>query len=78
MEMLTRCSRQGGWVLLQNIHLTPQWTAGPLTSFVMRLGQAGVHEEFRRVGEKGGEGRRCISTGPARPLTAQKACLGDF
>lgn len=54
MEMLTRFSRQGGWVLLQNIHLTPAWTAGPLTSFVTRLGQAGVHEEFRCVG--GGAG----------------------
>ena len=30
MNSLNHAHKEGGWVLLQNIHLTIEWTAGPL------------------------------------------------
>ena len=36
----------GGWVLLQNIHLTIDWTSGPLEKKVDKLSE-GAHENFR-------------------------------
>jgi len=36
----------GGWVLLQNIHLTIGWTSGPLEKAVDKLAQ-GSHPDFR-------------------------------
>ena len=66
MDALRAAHARGGWVLLQNIHLTIDWTAGPLSAAVDKLG-AGAHPDFRcarewRVGVErwwfGGRGRR--------------------
>ena len=46
MEALERARQQGGWVLLQNIHLTIDWTAGPLEKCVDKLAE-GAHPDFR-------------------------------
>ena len=48
MTQLARAREVGGWVLLQNIHLTIGWTAGPLEKAVDKLAQ-GSHPDFRRV-----------------------------
>ena len=42
-----QCTHQnGGWILLQNIHLTIDWTSGPLKKRIDKLGE-GAHREFR-------------------------------
>ena len=46
MDALERARREGGWVLLQNIHLTIDWTAGPLEKRVDKLAE-GAHADFR-------------------------------
>ena len=46
MNSLRNAQKNGGWVLLQNIHLTIDWTAGPLEKVVDKLSE-GAHEEFR-------------------------------
>ena len=46
MNNLTNFHKNGGWVLLQNIHLTIDWTNGPLEKTVDKLAD-GAHEEFR-------------------------------
>ena len=46
MNNLTNFHKNGGWVLLQNIHLTIDWTNGPLEKVVDKLAE-GAHEEFR-------------------------------
>lgn len=46
MEALEKARRDGGWVLLQNIHLTIDWTAGPLEKRVDKLAE-GAHADFR-------------------------------
>ncbi|GBF97683.1 flagellar outer dynein arm heavy chain beta [Raphidocelis subcapitata] len=46
MAALETAHRSGGWVLLQNIHLTIDWTAGPLEKRVDKLTE-GAHPEFR-------------------------------
>ena len=48
MAQLTQARQAGGWVLLQNIHLTIDWTAGPLEKAVDKLAQ-GSHPDFRRA-----------------------------
>ena len=48
MAQLTQARAAGGWVLLQNIHLTIDWTAGPLEKAVDKLA-AGGHPDFRRA-----------------------------
>ena len=45
MNNLTNFHKNGGWVLLQNIHLTIDWTNGPLEKTVDKLAD-GAHEEF--------------------------------
>lgn len=37
MNSLTHAHQNGGWVLLQNIHLTIEWTSGPLEKKVSAL-----------------------------------------
>ena len=46
MSWLTNFHKNGGWVLLQNIHLTIDWTNGPLEKTVDKLAD-GAHDEFR-------------------------------
>ena len=48
MAQLTQARAAGGWVLLQNIHLTIDWTAGPLEKAVDKLA-IGSHPDFRHV-----------------------------
>lgn len=48
MAQLTQARAAGGWVLLQNIHLTIDWTAGPLEKAVDKLAVGG-HPDFRRA-----------------------------
>ena len=46
MERLSHAHAHGGWVLLQNIHLTIDWTSGPLEKRVDKLAE-GAHPDFR-------------------------------
>ncbi|MEW5311809.1 MAG: hypothetical protein WDW38_003494 [Sanguina aurantia] len=46
MNHLNNAHKNGGWVLLQNIHLTIEWTSGPLEKKVDKLGE-GAHPDFR-------------------------------
>ena len=46
MNNLKNFHKSGGWVLLQNIHLTIDWTNGPLEKTVDKLAE-GAHENFR-------------------------------
>lgn len=46
MNHLTHAHKNGGWVLLQNIHLTIDWTSGPLEKRVDKLAE-GAHPDFR-------------------------------
>lgn len=46
MNNLNNAHKNGGWVLLQNIHLTIEWTSGPLEKKVDKLVE-GAHPEFR-------------------------------
>jgi dynein heavy chain len=46
MNALNNAHKNGGWVLLQNIHLTIDWTSGPLEKKVDKLAE-GAHPEFR-------------------------------
>ena len=46
MEALETAVEHGGWVLLQNVHLTIEWTSGPLEKFIDRL-PGNVHHGFR-------------------------------
>lgn len=46
MSALENGARNGGWVLLQNIHLTIDWTTGPLDKRVDKLAD-GAHPDFR-------------------------------
>ena len=46
MERLAAARKSGGWLLLQNIHLTIEWTNGELEKLVDKLGE-GSHPDFR-------------------------------
>ena len=46
MHALESAWNSGGWVLLQNIHLTIDWTTGPLEKRVDKLAD-GAHPAFR-------------------------------
>ena len=46
MKKLAHMRKNGGWVLLQNIHLTIDWTCGILNEIVDKLAE-GSHENFR-------------------------------
>ena len=46
MNNLNSAHKNGGWVLLQNIHLTIDWTSGPLEKKVDKLTE-GAHPDFR-------------------------------
>ncbi|CAD7696266.1 unnamed protein product [Ostreobium quekettii] len=46
MNNLNNAHKNGGWVLLQNIHLTIDWTSGPLEKKVDKLAE-GAHQDFR-------------------------------
>jgi dynein heavy chain, axonemal len=46
MNHLNNYHRNGGWVLLQNVHLTIDWTSGPLEKKVDKLVE-GAHPDFR-------------------------------
>lgn len=46
MTHLTHAHKNGGWVLLQNIHLTIDWTSGPLEKRIDKLAD-GAHPDFR-------------------------------
>ena len=39
-RLVARAAREGGWVLLQNVHLTMDWTSGPLAVTIDRLAAA--------------------------------------
>ncbi|KFM23536.1 Dynein beta chain, flagellar outer arm [Auxenochlorella protothecoides] len=49
MRQLEKAFREGAWVLLQNIHLTLDWTRGALSTFVSQLPQRGAHANFRTI-----------------------------
>jgi dynein heavy chain len=46
MNHLNHCHKNGGWVLLQNIHLTIDWTSSALEKKVDKLTE-GAHPDFR-------------------------------
>lgn len=46
MAALSAAHKHGGWVLLQNIHLTIDWTSGTLDKAVDKLAE-GAHPGFR-------------------------------
>lgn len=46
MSRLATARKEGGWVLLQNIHLTIDWTSGPLEKLIDKLSED-THEDFR-------------------------------
>lgn len=46
MNHLMHAHKNGGWVLLQNIHLTIDWTSGPLEKRIDKLAD-GAHPDFR-------------------------------
>ena len=46
MNHLNNAHKNGGWVLLQNIHLTIDWTAGALEKKVDKLAE-NAHPDFR-------------------------------
>lgn len=46
MSRLEMARKLGGWVLLQNIHLTIDWTSGPLEKLIDKLSE-GTHNDFR-------------------------------
>jgi dynein heavy chain len=46
MERLAAARKHGGWLLLQNIHLTIEWTNGVLEKVVDKLAE-GSHPDFR-------------------------------
>lgn len=46
MKKLEEAHKDGNWLLLQNIHLTMDWTNGPLEKFVDKLSE-GAHPDFR-------------------------------
>lgn len=46
LECLQRAHKNGGWVLLQNIHLTIEWTHTVLDKYVDKLAE-GAHPDFR-------------------------------
>ncbi len=48
MNHLNQAHKNGGWVLLQNIHLTIDWTSGPLEKRIDKLAD-GAHPDFRCV-----------------------------
>eukprot|EP00898_Chlorokybus_atmophyticus_P007698 jgi/Chlat1/792/Chrsp104S01257 len=48
MRALERARSEGSWVLLQNIHLTPSWTAGPLQRVIDSLS---AHVEKTAAGD---------------------------
>eukprot|EP00741_Cyanophora_paradoxa_P005992 tig00000955_g5810.t1 len=43
---LEKAHRSGGWVVLQNVHLTPRWTGGYLEKRMDKIAD-GAHEDFR-------------------------------
>eukprot|EP00736_Rhodelphis_marinus_P010572 Rmarinus@m.9666 len=43
---LESAHKNGGWVMLQNIHLTPKWTGGSLEKRLDKIAE-GAHPEFR-------------------------------
>lgn len=45
-KALARARKEGGWVLLQNVHLTIDWTSGELVKVVDKLAED-THEDFR-------------------------------
>lgn len=51
MNHLTHAHKNGGWVLLQNIHLTIDWTSGALEKKVDKLAE-GAHPDFRCGGQR--------------------------
>lgn len=49
MAALDAAHKGGGWVLLQNVHLTIDWTSTLLEKRVDKLAE-GAHPDFRRGG----------------------------
>merc|ERR1711959_169523 len=45
-KAVEHAAKNGGWVFLQNIHLTPNWTAGYLEKRLDNIAE-GTHESFR-------------------------------
>ena len=71
MAALTGAHMSGGWVLLQNIHLTIEWTAGPLEKMVDKLAE-GAHPDFRRA--RAGTGPRPWAPGASHTTGQHGAC----
>ena len=46
MSRIAVARKEGGWVLLQNVHLTIDWTSGPLEKLIDKLLED-THEDFR-------------------------------
>ncbi|CAG9462750.1 unnamed protein product [Pedinophyceae sp. YPF-701] len=47
MRALQKARKNGGWCLLQNVHLTIDWTAGALVKVCDKLEEEGTHDDFR-------------------------------
>ena len=75
MNQLTNMHKNGGWVLLQNIHLTIDWTSGPLEKKVDKLTE-GAHPDFR-WGLPGPAGQ-CASCSACGPLMQQQGDRPPF
>ena len=70
MSYLTTAHREGGWVLLQNIHLTIDWTCGPLEKMVR--GRTRVHCVCGGgCGQPGAHERSCDSLTSLQPHHAR-------
>jgi Dynein heavy chain region D6 P-loop domain len=72
MAALAHAHKNGGWVLLQNIHLTIDWTSGPLEKRVDKLAE-GAHPDFRC-----GRGHGTLRNSPDKnrwSLFFARACL---
>ena len=67
MARLAHARKEGGWVLLQNIHLTIDWTAGPLEKAVDKLSE-GSHPDFRWA--------PALSSTPLQPLPQDRTNSG--
>lgn len=77
MQKLEEAHTIGGWVLLQNIHLTMDWTSGPLEKAVDKLSE-GAHPDFRCAATFAFERpRECgIQSGALGRVRGQPAELG--
>ena len=54
-RLVAKAAKEGGWVLLQNVHLTMDWTSGPLAVTIDRLANATAANESASASESASE-----------------------